>query len=438
LLSLKEALDNQSELVRQIIRNSPFPIAFLDRQERVIRVNLAFEKLFGYSRNALAGKPIEQMIVPENKQKEKDEYFERIRNGETVKISTVRNDNEGRELEVEVYYSPIYLEGQFSGIFAMYRDKSSEIKALKELRRERAYFSQLFDFSPNAIVLLNYEDRVVQINRAFEELFGYKPYEIKGSQLGDLLLKDRDSGEIHRYSREVMGKGKTIRAETVRVAKDGREIDVHLTAYPVVLDHDRLGAYVLYQDISDRKKWEKELHQLLHQDHLTGLYNRKYLYESLDEKLKDAEEQGKQVLFLYLDLDSFKEINDNYGHKAGDALLVSLAERFQKHYQDKMDICRIGGDEFILVINEYPLKTPEEYIKELETLFVKAFKIEGKKVSVTGSTGYAIFPEDGVNLDQLISRADARMYHTKKIKRIQRNPVRKSVTLEELLDDFEP
>ncbi len=438
MLNLKEALDKQSELVRQIIRNSPFPIAFLDRQEKVILVNFAFEKLFGYSRKVLAGKPLEQLIVPENKRKEKAEYFERIRNGEIVKVSTVRNDNECRELSVEVYYSPIYLEGQFSGIFTMYRDKSPEIKALKDLRRERAYFSQLFDFSPNAIVLLDYEDRVVKINRAFEELFGYKPDEIKGSQLGDLLLKDRDSDEIHRFSREVMEKGKTIRAETVRVAKSGREIDVHLTAYPVVLDHDRLGAYVLYQDISDRKKWEKELHQLIHQDYLTGLYNRKYLYDSLDGRLKDAREQHKQVLFLYLDLDGFKDINDRYGHKTGDALLVALAERLISHYQDRMDICRMGGDELILVVSEYPLKTTEEYVKELEALFAISFKIEESDVSITTSIGYAIYPEDGADPDQLISRADARMYRMKKIKRIQRNPVRKSVTLEELLDDFEP
>ena len=422
---------------RDLFNNSLHAIAFLDKNEKVLDINPRFEELFEYSKEEMVGKDINDFIIPGGFEEEIDELHGKIFANESFVVRLKRKNKSGELIEVEAAGSPVFMDGEIIGLFAMYIDRRVETMALQELKRERAYFKQLFDNSPDAIVLLDDRDAIINFNRSFEQLFEYSLDEVKGITIEELIALGRYAKEAKDFARYLIQNGKTIKAETIRTTKTGKKVDVELLAYPIYLDKDRLGAYAFYRDISDRKAQEQEIRDLIYRDSLTGIYNRKYAYEVLDRKLAEARTRDGRVAFLYFDLEGFKKVNDARGHSFGDVLLTKIARRIREHFTGRMEVCRVGGDEFLAIINNSESETVEEYIEELKKLFDEDFIVKSERVKSGLSIGYAIFPEDGNSLDHLIFIADKRMYREKKINRIRRNPIRRSTTLEELMEELE-
>ena len=426
-----------SNFYLELFNKSLHPIAFLDREEHVLDINEEFEKVFGYSREEMLGKSINDFIVPEELKGEADQFMGIVTHSKTHFSNTLRRSKSGELIEVEAVGSPIILEGEFIGLYAMYRDRRVEEKALKDLRRERAYFRQLFENSPDSIALLDDRDRIIDFNKSFEKLFGYKLEEVRGACIDEIIAGEGYVQEVQEFARALINEGKTIKTETVRTTKVGRNVEVELLAYPIYLDEDRLGAYAFYRDISDRKNKEREIRELIYRDSLTGVYNRKYAYENLDKKLHKAKKEKGIVSFLYFDLESFKKVNDARGHSFGDLLLIKIAERISTYFAGQMELCRVGGDEFMAIVNDPYVSPMHFYIDQLEKLFKKDFVVNGEKIKSGLSIGYATYPKDGTDLDHLIYTADSRMYREKRIKRIRKNPFRKDITVEELMEDYD-
>lgn len=426
-----------SNFYLDLFNKSLHPIAFLDKEERVLDVNEEFEKIFGYSRKEMLGISINDFIVPDELKEEAEQFMGTVMQNKSHFSNTRRRSKSGELIEVEAVGNPIVHEGEFIGLYAMYRDRRVEEKALKDLRRERAYFHQLFENSPDSIALLDDRDRIIDFNKSFESMFGYKLDEVKGSCIDEIIASGRYVKETQEFAQALINEGKTIKAETVRTTKTGKEVDVELLAYPIYLDEDRLGAYAFYRDISDRKNKEREIRELIYRDSLTGIYNRKYAYENLEKKLDKAKDEKGIVSFLYFDLEGFKIVNDARGHSFGDLLLIKIAERISTYFAGQMELCRVGGDEFMAIVND-PYASPMHfYIDQLEKLFKKDFVVNGEKIKSGLSIGYATYPKDGTDLDHLIYTADSRMYREKKINRIRKNPLRKDTTVEELMEDYD-
>ena len=426
-----------SNFYLDLFNKSLHPIAFLDRDERVLDVNVEFEKVFGYSREEMLGKSINDFIVPDELKEEADQFMGIVMQSKSHFSNTRRRSKSGELIEVEAVGSPIILEDEVIGLYAMYRDRRVEEKALKDLRRERAYFGQLFENSPDSIALLDDRDRIIDFNKSFEEMFGYKLEEVRGTCIDEIIASGPYVKETQDFAQALICEGKTIKAETVRTTKAGRKVEVELLAYPIYLDEDRLGAYAFYRDISDRKSKEREIRELVYRDSLTGVYNRKYAYEKLHAKLQKAKEEKSLVSFLYFDLEGFKKVNDARGHSFGDILLIKIAERISSYFTGQMELCRVGGDEFMAIINDPHASSLQFYIDQLKMLFEKDFVVNGEKIKSGLSIGYAAYPKDGSDLDHLIYIADTRMYREKRIKRIRKNPLRKNTTVEELMKDYD-
>ncbi len=426
-----------SNFYLELFNKSLHPIAFLDMDERVLDVNVEFEKIFGYTREEMVGDHIDHFIVPAELKTESESFKRKVLQNKSHHSNTRRQSKSGELIEVEAVGSPVIFNNEIIGLYAMYRDRRVEEKALKDLRREQAYFRQLFENSPDSIALLDDRDRIIDFNKSFEKLFGYKLEEVRGTCIDEIIASGRYIKETQEFARALIYEGKTIKAETVRTTKTGKEIDVELLAYPIYLDEDRLGAYAFYRDISDRKSKDREIRELIYRDSLTGVYNRKYAYENLEKKLAKAKDEKGTVSFIYFDLEEFKKVNDARGHSFGDILLTKIAERISNYFAGQMELCRVGGDEFLAIIND-PYVTPLQfYIDQLKMLFEKEFVVNGEKVKSGLSIGYATFPRDGTDLDRLIYTADSRMYREKKIKRVKQNPIRKDKTVEELMEDYD-
>ena len=169
-----------------------------------------------------------------------------------------------------------------------------------------------------------------------------------------------------------------------------------------------------FLDISDRKQAEARIEFMAFHDPLTGLPNRRLAMERLELATALADRSGTRTALMFLDLDNFKSINDSFGHAIGDLLLQAVASRLTLCVRDSDTICRQGGDEFLVVLGNVADTDAITMVTEkiLEAL-TPTFNIEGNELSTSSSIGIAVFPYDGPDIDTLLKRADAAMYHAK-------------------------
>ena len=208
----------------------------------------------------------------------------------------------------------------------------------------------------------------------------------------------------------------------------GKSFDLELRVQPVagqrrwlrVIGHSQAHSGIegsligVSQDISERKRFEENLHRQALTDALTGLSNRDDLMRQLNRAIDEAQPGAGPVL-LYVDLDRFKVINDLLGHSAGDGLLVAAAQRLKKVAGPDILLARLGGDEFMLVLSG-PISDsrPRELAIEITQAFAAPFPHSGEEFTLTASVGIAQFPGDGATVQQLINHADAAMSDAKR------------------------
>jgi len=158
----------------------------------------------------------------------------------------------------------------------------------------------------------------------------------------------------------------------------------------------------------------KQSESLAHRDDLTGLYNRRYFNARLSSSLQEAARTGSRVGLLYMDMNRFKRVNDQYGHRAGDILIRKVAERLKTLESKGILVSRLGGDEFTVMIKS--AGEDQELIwmaEEIWTMLSEPYELEGHEVITTPSIGIAVYPDHAANDQELIGRADAAMYAAK-------------------------
>lgn len=167
-------------------------------------------------------------------------------------------------------------------------------------------------------------------------------------------------------------------------------------------------------DINEQKEMELRLQDMAHHDTLTGLPNRVLLYDRAQQLLAQARRKKSLIAFLFIDLDKFKPVNDNYGHDVGDLLLRTVAKRLLGAMRMIDTVARIGGDEFVIMLPD--IKSPKHVnpiaIRVLELLH-RPFAIKQHRVEISGSVGISFYPRDGESVEELIKFADEAMYRAK-------------------------
>ncbi|UCZ53923.1 EAL domain-containing protein [Bacillus shivajii] len=162
-----------------------------------------------------------------------------------------------------------------------------------------------------------------------------------------------------------------------------------------------------------RIKAEKKVEFMAYHDNVTGLANINYFYELLEHSINQSHHINKEIGIILLDLDNFKKVNDSMGHQFGDQLLKDVACRLEICMKDKGTLCRMGGDEFLLLISEVDEEEMHSIAKKLQHEFEKPFLIDGMYIHVTTSMGISFYPSDGKSADTLIKYADIAMYRSK-------------------------
>ena len=431
-----------------ILENALIGIAFL-KDRRVIRCNRRFEEIFGYEAGALLNQPTQCLYVSEKVFVSGDPLYEEVWGGSTLGRELRMKKRDGTEFWCFLSGRAVQAGDPAQGSVWLFEDVTAD-KAAGDRIRQLAHEQELI--LQNATVGIAFvRNRVIQrSNRYLEQMTGWEPGTLLGESsevlfadhaewenAGRLAFESTAPGETHvnevRFKR---ADGSTFLCRTVgrRIDAGGEEQEWIWSFDDVSSERATLESLEnlvaertaelqaankrLEAEIGERKQAESRARHLADHDALTGLPNRRILEDRLTQALALSYRNRKQTAAMFIDLDRFKTINDSLGHAVGDHLLQEVAQRLVRQLRVGDTVCRIGGDEFVVVLPEIVRGADAAQVaqKIIETLS-EPIELEGRDITVTPSIGISVFPEDGSDAETLIRNADAAMYHAKEMGR---------------------
>ncbi len=274
---------------------------------------------------------------------------------------------------------------------------------------------KVFENAAEGVLITNPDGTIVSVNRAFTEFTGYSPEEALG-KTPSLLKSGRQSDAFYHHMWLTLQNEGQWEGEIWNRRKDGKNYLEWLTISAVKDDIGTTTHYVaVFSDITSEKENEERLYRLAHYDLLTDLPNRMLYYDRLRQGLLRARRNNRQVAVMFLDLDGFKQVNDELGHHAGDELLRQVARRLAGALRASDTVSRFGGDEFTIAVPDMaPGDDISHLARKIIDLVAKPYYLGSHRVQVTTSVGISLYPDDGDDPDTLIGHADLAMYETKK------------------------
>jgi diguanylate cyclase (GGDEF)-like protein/PAS domain S-box-containing protein len=268
---------------------------------------------------------------------------------------------------------------------------------------------------PDGILVLDERNKISVANGQMVRMSGYSVEEMKGRPVELLVPQALRTGHKKHHKKMMAGvraMGHPQRDHRLQ-RKDGSEFSVAVTLDSVKTE-EGWQTVVSVRDISERRMMEADAEARAMHDPLTGLANRALFGERLSQARLNARREGKLVCLAMLDLDSFKAINDAYGHWAGDEVLVQVAGRISEGLRATDTAARLGGDEFAWVLPGVASRHAAELLVHKRMKGLKAkFLVGGREMEVLCSVGLALYPEDGEKEEELMRAADAAMYESK-------------------------
>lgn len=277
----------------------------------------------------------------------------------------------------------------------------------RELAHQKEQFAQLFHSSPESIAIVDADDRIIEVNQRFTQMFGYSFAEVQGRFVNDLVVPEILREEGVAVSKSVVVDKQIIEIETVRMRKDGQLLDCFVLGYPIIVNGEFAGGYIIYRDISERKEAERRLTHASTHDLLTGTFNRRYF----EEEIRRLDASGYQSAGIIIsDIDGLKLVNDTLGHAVGDDLLLQAARIMRDNVPDNAVLCRIGGDEFAVLLENTDDASLQEIV-DLIKAAIAADNLAGRDYVLSISLGFAVRADGG--MDEAYREADSRMYREK-------------------------
>ena len=281
------------------------------------------------------------------------------------------------------------------------------------LREQQQLLSSITGNISDGIYRSTPDKGMIYANDALARMFGYATAAELMTVAGPILYANpRRRQELERLLDD---KGQYHNEEVEYQRKDGSRFFGANSAI-TVKGADGVPLYFdgVIADITDRKRAEQQVYQLAHYDSLTGLPNRALLRDRLGQAIHDARRRDARLAVLFLDLDSFKTVNDSLGHEAGDKLLQAVAGRLRDNMRDSDTISRQGGDEFLLILRDVTdAHAVAHFAEKLLEVFAVAFSVGDYELHISPSIGISLFPDDATDIDGLVRNADAAMYQAK-------------------------
>lgn len=402
----------------------------LDPEGIITNINIRTENLLGYKKQELVNRSIEHLFVNgekayvlwdiNNNDHNCTELELMKKNGEFIPVelscSTVFSKNNKKILGRVIIGQDISIQK------ALEKEILIQIETEEKLRDSEERFRVIFTKHSAMMMLIEPDTlKIFLTNEASQRFYGYSE-----QQFGKLLITDLNGikvPEINKMVTNIMANEENVLLMKHRLSSgELRYVEVHAT--PINFTKRKL-IFSIIHDITVRKREEEHIIHLAYHDGLTDLYNHKYFYERLREETSRAERYNSKFAVMYIDMDRFKEINDNYGHDYGDLVLIEVSKRILHCIRESDIAARIGGDEFALILLD--IQNVQEVgivTNKLLEVFKKPLEIKEIELSIVASIGSSIYPDDGVNADYLISIADKAMYEMKNNRKVKGNNIK--------------
>jgi len=395
---------------RSLIEDAPFPVAVITPEGIVLFCNTQALDFFGVPGVSVIGKKItEEYSILEHPENFPG-FAEGLRSRGSIRgMEAHFRKPDGRSIW-GLLSARAFLFGEREAILVALQD----ITERKTLMDRLQLSEQIMRTTSEGILVTDANMVIEDCNPALEQLTGYSLEEIKGkkpemfsaqndSPANRMLqdaLEQKGAWQGEMWNRHKNGEPYPVWT-TVTSVKDAQGVTTH---YAAILTH--IGAI---------KDEQLRLGHLASHDLLTGLPNRMLLVDRLEMALARAKRDGSLVAVIFIDLDGFKEVNDVYGHEAGDILLSSVAERFSAGIRAQDTAARYGGDEFVIVLDGLSgIEDANAALHRISLAFFAPFDVRGMALSIGGSIGMSLFPMDGNDAGELLAKADMRMYREKK------------------------
>ena len=394
--------------------------AFVSVSEEVLIEdwNQEAERTFGWRREEVVGRDfIETLIRPKDREWARALRRRFLETGtwgmdaQRVEARALRRD--GTEIPIELTLSPIRIEGRW--VFNLFMHDISERKhAQRALQGAEERFRRAFEDNRVGMALLSDEGVFTRVNTAFCELLDYPPGELIGTPFPEITHPDDIEASLTAVREIVAGERYGYRAEKRCLHSRGHHVWTAINVSPIRDERGQLIHLIAQiEDVTERKEQEARLtHQALH-DPLTGLPNR-VLFADRVRVVSSRRDSGSFGV-IYIDLDTFKPVNDSFGHSAGDEVLVEVARRLESRLREGDTLARLGGDEFAVLCDDTDEANARLVAEREIEAFAEPFGIGEREVQQAARVGVAVQPREGRPMDpeQVLRWADLAMYRAK-------------------------
>ncbi|WJQ83740.1 diguanylate cyclase domain-containing protein [Brevibacillus brevis] len=291
---------------------------------------------------------------------------------------------------------------------SVYVDKQFAGKTLRVLESDQRYKS-LFEHNYDGVIFYSIDGTQSVMNPAAMRLT--KEQSLPLEKLKTMCIST-DAELISTHFTNAV-QGEACNCDITLTTSEGCQLHLNMTHTPVFVDQQITGVFMIVRDITNKKEYEAKINYLAFHDSLTGLPNRRFVEQQLDQVIMEAQKTDQQVYVLFLDLDHFKLVNDSLGHDFGDLLLQEASLRLQDCVGKKGTVYRLGGDEFMVILTDVMEREVSSMANEINQTIEQAFFIHGHELYITTSIGISRYPEDGQDRSVLMRNADAAMYAAK-------------------------
>lgn len=409
LMQLRE----QEKKYRNLIQSTSEGYWMFDKQLRIIDMNNSVCNMLGYQRAELIGKRLSDLMNEDSQH-----VFARqtASIGKAIHLRYELNFQKKNGEILPVIMASTRLQdarGKVTGSFAFVTDISQR----KLMEQELMLAASVFVHATEGIVITDAHANILNINEAFTQITGYTRDEAIGQNCR-ILQSGHNDRAFYQVMWQQLVENNNWEGEILNRRKDG-EVYVEMLKISAIRDaQNNIQHYVgLLSDITLQRKKLNQLTHIAYYDTLTQLPNRLLLFDRLSQAMVYEQRRGLHIALVYLDLDGFKQVNDNFGHAIGDRLLIELSRRMHKLMREGDTIARFGGDEFVAMLID--LETPDAAIPIVERLIKTASEaviIDGNDIMVSASIGYTCYPQNvNVGIDELLQQADRAMYTAKSL-----------------------
>lgn len=406
----KREIEKERIMLRATADISPDLLFFKDLESRFLGCNKQFEKFIGQPESAILGKTDEKFFEPDQARMCQQQDKDAIANNEVYSGEEYLTYTNGERHFIDMRKVPLLdNEGKVQGLICIGRDITAHHRLQKRLKVANA----VFENSKENLIVTDQAGIIISVNLAACLLTGYKKTELLGNNILTLSAQDNDLSLLQKVA-EGIEENNEWKGNIIYRNKQKELRFAWLDVYNVELEEQINNRIYSFTDLTQNKNSESKIQYLSKHDPLTGLSNRIALFTTLEDAINRANFNEIAMAVILVDINSFKAINDQYGHDGGDKVLQEIANRLKSCICEKDTVARFGDDEFVIIIdglkNEHDAAlVAQKIVKQ----FTQKFKIGDICATLSATIGISLCPDDGIAVDALLQSAEKAMLRAK-------------------------